>query len=392
MTILFLSTMYPNSIIYMSGVFVHEQVKSLKKLGVNIEVVAPIPLTFFPLTKIRNKWKLYDSVPIKELIEGVKVYHPRYLSLPRGILKDFWGFIMAFSILKVLKKEKELGKIDIIHAHGGLPDDHTAKILAQKLKLPYVVTVHGDTVYSTINKRYFYRSKEALENANAIIAVSTKVEERIKKYVGLIGNIFCVLNGYNFTARNKKKKVDGITILFAANLIERKGCSYLLYAYSALIKEYHHIHLVIAGGGEQLNTMKKLAQELNVLHKVTFTGTLKHLMILELMADSDIFILPSTNEAFGVVYLEAMSFKKPVIGTEGEGITDIIQDGVNGFLVKPKSIHSIVNKLKLLIESSELRKEIGEKGFDSIKNLTWENNAKETMKIYEKIIRNRKNN
>ena len=104
------------------------------------------------------------------------------------------------------------------------------------------------------------------------------------------------------------------------------------------------------------------------------------------MAACDIFILPSYDEAFGVVYLEAMSFKKPVIGTEGEGIEDIIKDGENGLLVKPRDVASIVEKLELLIRSPKLRNELGIKGFNSIKNLTWENNAREMIKIYERLI------
>ena len=132
--------------------------------------------------------------------------------------------------------------------------------------------------------------------------------------------------------------------------------------------------------------MKQYSRELGLDQRVTFTGTISHSEMLKKMAVCDIFILPSYDEAFGVVYLEAMSFKKPVIGTEGEGIEDIIKDGENGLLIKPRDVASIVEKLELLIRSPKLRNELGIKGFNSIKNLTWENNAREMIKIYERLI------
>lgn len=104
------------------------------------------------------------------------------------------------------------------------------------------------------------------------------------------------------------------------------------------------------------------------------------------MNECDIFVLPSFDEGFGIVYLEAMSLKKPVIATVGEGISEIIQDGVNGFLVKPKNVESIIDKLKVLIQSKELRNEIGNRGYESIKNLTWQKNALETLDVYRTIL------
>ena len=170
------------------------------------------------------------------------------------------------------------------------------------------------------------------------------------------------------------------------SLVKRKGCDYLLKAFSELANKYFKIHLVIAGGGELLNEMKSLAYELRIQNRVTFTGALPHTELLSHMSKCDIFILPSVDEGFGVVYLEAMSFKKPVIGTEGEGICDILKDNFNGLLVKPRNVESIKSKLELLINSEDLRKKIGNNGYDTVKELTWERNASETINIYKEII------
>jgi teichuronic acid biosynthesis glycosyltransferase TuaC len=124
---------------------------------------------------------------------------------------------------------------------------------------------------------------------------------------------------------------------------------------------------------------------LDIENHVNFLGTVSHPEMLNQMAACDIFVLPSWNEALGVVYLEAMSFKKPVIGTIDEGISEIITDGKNGFLVSPKNIDSIVEKISMLINNKNLRETIGISGYESIKNMTWESNAKEMIKIYNEV-------
>ena len=83
---------------------------------------------------------------------------------------------------------------------------------------------------------------------------------------------------------------------------------------------------------------------------------------MEHMKKCDIYSMPSYKEGFGVVYIEAMSFGKPVIGVRGEGINDIIEDGVNGMLVEPKDVYSLMDKLEKLIVSKELRENIGKRG------------------------------
>ena len=389
MKVLVLSTMYPNSVMYMSGIFVHEQVKALINLGIEVKVIAPVPYVPFFLKKVNNKWLLYDKIPRFELIDGIEIYHTKYIALPNGFLKDYWAYSLSAEVIKLIKSTNELQNFDLIHAHGALPIDYSAYLLSHKLKLPYIVTVHGETVYQTIlNRRKFRKSKKALLKADAVIGVSSKVVNKIQSHTGRKRKTFTVFNGY------KKLEIidqtsgthENLIILFAATLVKSKSCDYLLRAFSELVKRYFKIHLVIAGGGELLNEMKSLAYELGIQNKVTFTGALPHTDLLTHMSKCDIFILPSVDEGFGVVYLEAMSFKKPVIGTEGEGICDILEDNFNGLLVKPRNVESIKSKLELLINSEDLRNKLGNNGYDTVKELTWERNASETINIYKEII------
>lgn len=383
--------MYPNAVMYMPGVFVHEQVKALIKIGINVKVFAPIPYTPFLISNLNTKWSLYNKIPAYEIKDGIKIFHTNYIAIPRGILKEYWSYSYVSSIMKIIQRNNEFRHIDLIHAHGSLPDDYAAYLLSRELKIPYIVTVHGETINTLyLQKRKFRKSKLALQNANAVIGVSSKVIKKISELTGRRDNVFSVLNGYkkaknNYSNLNSREE---LTILFAGNMVKSKGCDYLLKAYSRLSRKYPAIHLFVAGGGNLLEKMKRLANKLDVEDRVTFTGTLMHEDMLELISKCDVFILPSYDEAFGIVYLEAMSFNKPIIGTEGEGICDIVIDNINGLLVKPKNVDSISYKLEQLINSPELRKKLGNNGYETVKNLTWERNAQFMKDIYNNIIIN----
>lgn len=373
---------------YMPGIFVHEQVKALAALGVSMTVLAPVPYSPFPLNMMKQRWKQLSKVPEVESIDNITVYHTKYFAIPRGVLKDFWAYSYFYSAINLIWELHNKSKFDLIHAHGSLPDDHAAYLLSKKIKVPFVITVHGSTINQLYKKRVFYRSKQAILNADAVIGVSEKVVNKLKEFTGRTENVYKVLNGYKINDKiiSGNKSSSDIVILFGGNMVESKGCEYLLQAFSLLIKRYDNLTLILAGGGPLLRSMIKLADKLGISNRTFFKGFVTHSEMLKLMSECDIFILPSFDEGFGIVYIEAMSFKKPVIGTEGEGITEIIKDGISGLLIKPRDVESIAGKLELLIKSESLRCEIGERGYQSIRHLTWEENANQILKIYKTIL------
>jgi teichuronic acid biosynthesis glycosyltransferase TuaC len=396
MKVLIITKMYPNSQVFLSGIFVHEQVKALIKLGVQVEVLALIPFSPPIIRNFKNKWRLFHQIPRIEIIENVKVYHPRFWAIPKGFLKAYWPYPSFLLLSKFFKDVKlKLDDFDILHVQGTLPEDYIAYLLAKKINKPLVLTVHGSSVYAIVkNKKQFQKSKRVILKANAVIAVSQKVKERIVKFTGRIKNVFVIYNGFtNIILPERRKKDDNvIKILFGATLIKRKGCEYLIKAFADVSKNHNNVELWIAGGGELFNELKDLAKMLGVFNKTKFFGAIEHSKMLELMNNCDIFALPSWDEAFGVVYLEAMSFKKPVIGTENEGVSEIIIDGTNGLLVPPRNVNILKNKLEMLVTDENLREKIGKKGFETAKKFTWERNAKRNLEVYEDVLKDLGNN
>ncbi len=380
--------MYPNSAYYLSGMFIHEQVKALKKIGTEVVVFALIPWVPPLISGLKEKWKKLKEVKENEVLDGVEVFHPKYLAIPGGFLKNLWPYVCYWSVKKFAKKNGVLfQEFDLIHVQGALPEDYTAFLLSRFTGLPYVLTVHGTSVYATVKKKiHFKKSKTAIEKADFVVAVSEKVKTRILKFTARRDKIGVVYNGFTPVELAPKKESEKVIILFGATLVERKGLRYLLEAFAKLAKEFNQIELWVAGGGPLLEKSKELTSKLGITEKVKFWGTVVHKKMLELMNKSDIFVLPSWDEAFGVVYLEAMSFKKPVIGTKAEGISEIIVDGENGLLVLPRNSEEIVQKLRYLILNPQKRKEVGEAGFKTVKELTWEKNAKKNLEIYRKVL------
>lgn len=389
MKVLVISTMYPNSQVYKSGVFVHESVKELKKLGVDITVIAPVPYSPYLFRNFNDRWMKFSKVPFFENMDNVEIFHPRFIALPRGLFKSYWGWVIFYQILNLINKRK-IQIPDIIHVHGSLPEDHAGFLLKKKLNRKMILTVHGASVYAVVKRKWQFRTtKRILRNSDLVVGVSETVRERIKLLTGREENIEVIYNGYkpvkfDYVSKPQNSKIK---ILFGATLVERKGCEYVIRAFKKIQGYKDRIELEIAGGGELLEKLKHLTEELNISNLVKFYGVVSHEKMLSLMQECDIFVLPSWDEAFGVVYLEAMSFGKPIIGTVNEGISEIIKNGENGLLVQPRNIDDLVEKIKNLIENKDLREKIGEAGLNTVKTMTWKTNAQKYKLLYEQMMK-----
>ncbi|MBA5850897.1 glycosyltransferase [Clostridium sp. cel8] len=395
MKVLIISHMYPSNFNNMAGIFVYEQARALVRNGCEVKVVSPVPWAPFPLKNMSAKWKGYSNIPYKDKIGSIDVYYPRYLEFPRGILFNRSGYFMGKCITSTVKQIYKKFKFDVIHSNVALPDGYSAIIVNRNLKLPHVVTIHGQDFQNTIyrNKKCKQAVFKVLNRVDRIITVSTKLgnivaQENFYKKVRVIHNgIDEKIIKCNSEDNLNEEKKDKIKILSVSNLKKTKGIQINLEAISKLKDKYKNIQYDIIGSGEFESALKNLVKKLNLGKIVNFLGSMEHSKVIENMSQYDIFSLPSYNEGFGVAYIEAMSQGLPVIGVKGEGIEDAIEHGYNGFLVKRKDVDSLVSVLSYLIENEKKRMEIGINAIDTVKRyFTWDKNAKEVIKLYNEII------
>jgi phosphatidyl-myo-inositol dimannoside synthase len=157
----------------------------------------------------------------------------------------------------------------------------------------------------------------------------------------------------------------GLVVLTVARLSaseKYKGVDKLIAAIALLRKSISNLHLVVVGGGDDLARHVKLASDQGVSDCVQFFDNLSRAQIGACYFHADVFAMPSTGEGFGLVFLEAMAFAKPVIGAMSGGIPDVVEDGTNGFLVSAGDFDQLCQALRVLLTNEQLRKELGAKG------------------------------
>ncbi|MBZ5696708.1 MAG: glycosyltransferase family 4 protein [Acidobacteriia bacterium] len=146
-----------------------------------------------------------------------------------------------------------------------------------------------------------------------------------------------------------------------------KGTDELIRAIAQLRATLPDLHLVAVGGGDDLPRLRKLAADLAVADCVLFLENLSREEIAACYAGADLFALPSTGEGFGLVFLEAMAFAKPVVGAACGGTTDVVEDGINGLLVPPGDAGALARALYGLLSDESLRRELGARGAEIVR-------------------------
>jgi phosphatidyl-myo-inositol dimannoside synthase len=146
-----------------------------------------------------------------------------------------------------------------------------------------------------------------------------------------------------------------------------KGTDELIRAVSQLVTIVPGLHLVAVGRGDDLPRLKQLAVDLGVADRVHFLQDLSNQEVAACYAHADLFALPSTGEGFGLVFLEAMAFSKPIVATASGGTPDVIEDGINGLLVPPADAGALVGALGRLLCDESLRKELGGHGEEIVR-------------------------
>lgn len=380
MKVLYITMMYPVPKYPQKGVFCHEQVKALINNGVDVDVVVPLP--FYDSDYEKKYWK-YDGVNIRYL---------KYFKLPRTIGFQYIGKNLY---LALINSGINFKNYDILHADAPLPSGDAVRLISRKYHIPYVIHGHGLDVFldnsykDTRNcKKILQTCIKVYQQSNAIACVSHKVLECMQKKIDVSSKAYVVYNGVDIEKfvplKHENKKVEIISI---GNLIQLKGHDFTIRAIKQLIEEGNrNIHLRIVGRGNKEKELKQLVNELKLEEYVEFLGYLSYDNVLSLLQNSDIFVLPSYYEALGCVYLEAMSCGVPVIGCINNGIDEIIQNGVDGFLIEGKNVEGIVESIKKMIREKRY-KEMGILARQHVEeNYSWMNSASRLIMIYKKIL------
>ena len=234
--------------------------------------------------------------------------------------------------------------IKLIHAHFGV-DGVYALPLAQKHKLPLVVTFHGQditrlpkfTVYPPAWFNYWLHFRELQRNGSLFLGVSNFISKQLIEKGFPKDRVITHYLGVNTQVESNALREEKL-ILTVGRLVEKKGTEYLLRAMAEVNKTVSGCKLLVCGDGPLKNKLEKLATELKLNESVEFVGWKSKDELQKLYSQASMFVLPSVTasdgdcEGLGMVFLEAMTHSLPVIGTYHGGIPDLINDKENGLL------------------------------------------------------------
>jgi glycosyltransferase involved in cell wall biosynthesis len=167
----------------------------------------------------------------------------------------------------------------------------------------------------------------------------------------------------------------------------QKGVDLLIEAIPDVLKDFPNAKFVFIGDGYMKSQLEKRVNELNLWHAVRFTGYIPDDWKLKIIKASDAVVVPSRNEPFGIVVLEAWSAGKPVIATHGTGAGELVWHGVTGYRVY-QAPNSIAWGIKEILRNPEHARWMGEKGmYAAEKVFNWDNVAEQTIKVYEELLK-----
>ena len=344
MNVLVVSRLYPRPTDPVLGVFVEEEARALAR-HCNLRVASTAP--WFPPVKLFSRWYEYSQLPLREVRQGIEVYRPRTVVLPRNLLFPLLGHSFYLTLRRLVREIEGDFPVDLVHAHTAYPDGFAAAKLGKAMGRPTVVTLHGGDV-NLYFQRFSGRKQGmwAISHAAAVIAASSSLRRTVVDQHGADGEKVTVIPSGVDVGRFKPMPPDeaentlglekGIPrVLYVGAITRSKGLDDLLMAFKTLMAGTQvPVQLVLVGEGNYEQEARLLAQRLGLADHLLWAGKRANAEIPLWMNSSDVLVLPSLSEGFGVVLVEAMACGKPVVATACGGPEDIVTPHT-GILIPP---------------------------------------------------------
>ena len=357
------------------------ETKTFDKIEVESHIIPYTePEEFYKLTRQEKK---NNRLFVESDGEGM-------LEFSGGYGKSLLQEIDKYSIVaSVIADENDF---DIIHAHDWLA--YPAGIAARKVSgKPLVIHVHAtdfDRSGGSVNPLVYNIEKAGMDAADRIITVSNLTRET-------------VINRYNIsplkvtTVYNAVEPAGGVydeyrdrgvqdkVVTFLGRITLQKGPEYFIEAANRVLQVMDDVRFVMAGSGDMMERMIKRAAYLNITDRFHFTGFLRGPDVYRMLRFSDVYIMPSVSEPFGISPLEAMQSDVPVIISKQSGVAEILTHAVK---VDFWDIDAMADAIYGILSYPALSRMFIEKGREEVETLKWENSAVNVKKVYQDALDN----
>ncbi len=335
-----------------------------------------VPFGIHLLKKHRPLHKLKDWE-----YEGIKIKTIPFVQLP-GLFCTYWLFKrLSQKAIVLFQKESP----NLIHAHYGMPDGYLAYLLSKKFNVPYVLTLRNhDVLHLNKLKEWnpdYRKYMKVLKNASKILVPNGNLSDYFSKYGVDVDIMPHGIERSVFSVSRTRQKDDRIIITIVAEAIKRKNIDWVINAVSSY-KGDRNLLLNIVGDGVELNKLKGLARGEN---NIVFLGKISHQQVLQELKNSDIFVLPSVGETFGLVYLEAAATQNAIIGCQQEGVWGIFEEGED--MLFSKNYDDFCVQLYHLLSDEKLRSSLCDNAFAKVMTMVWDKVIERYSNEYELILK-----
>jgi len=387
------TTFYPNASEPARAPFVRNLASAMAQLA-SIDVVSPVPYAP-PLVPI-PRWRALRAVPNRTRDGEMTVVHPRYLVVPK--CDALSGTTYAAGVFASLRRLRNAGALDILHAHCAYPDAVGVAAVAEALGLPFAVTTHGTDI-NVYSERPLIRGQLiwALRKASVVIAVSRELQRRVRDlipaYAERVVYIPCAAadpalftSGDAMLARAELGLDSHSRVaLFVGRLVKIKAVDVLLTAWemlraSAVLSATDR--LVIIGDGPEREPLQAIAQRSGLAESVAILPATDQQSIARWMSAATVFCLSSRNEGTPNVIVEALASGRPVVASRVGGIPELIVEGRNGLLVESGNPIQFAEALRIALERTWDAADIAA----GVAELTWDMLAKRNIAVLEDVL------
>lgn len=326
---------------------------------------------------------IYDDFSYRNVNDlGCLEFSGRY---PDNLLEEINNYsIVAGVIARTVE-------FDVIHAHDWLtyPAGIHSKMISGK---PLVIHVHAtdyDRSRGNVNPDVYGIEKNGMDHADHIITVSNLTRQTvIEKYNQDPAKVTTVHNAVEPLSKEilsipDKRGVKDKVVTFLGRITMQKGPEYFVEAAAKVLQRTDDVRFVMAGSGDMMNKMIRLAASRNISDRFHFTGFMKGKQVYEIFKASDVYIMPSVSEPFGISPLEAMQCGVPSIISKQSGCAEILDYAVK---VDYWDIEAIADAIYGLISYPKLHEFLKDEGLKEVNNIKWEYAGQKVRRIYDQVL------
>ncbi|MBJ7329743.1 MAG: glycosyltransferase [Solirubrobacteraceae bacterium] len=392
MKVVVVAEFYPRAADPVLGIWSHRQALAARDAGAEVEVLVlhrPVPprsaldggpraTALAAATMLRQPWT--------EERDGLRVRYVPFVSPPRPSSYHAWGAWAAPSLALALRALRRRFPFDLVHAHNAVPTADAVRRAA--IRTPIVTSVHGgDVLYTAKQSPAAENAVRSAFEASALVLANSSGIARECEALGAprttVVHLGTDLPGEP-VGRTGEPALSTI-----AHLVPRKRHGDVIRALWLLRDRWPDLRYVVVGDGPERAALAELAADLGVAERVQFTGQLPHEEAMRELWRSSVMVMPSTDEAFGVAYVEALAGGVPAIAALGEpGPEDIAAAGPGMVLVPPGDVERLATELGALLDDPRALRELGAHGRRTAEAFfSWEACGRATVAAYGDALR-----